>query len=313
MVHWPASRSKALDFLILLIIFLVIGVGAFILSSKNLPANVFVDPNSTSADEGSDEKSDDSKDDVKDVIPEKIDFQPVVDAWAGSVQGNRSVLVYDIERDEIVGAYNTLENYDTASIYKLFVVYEGYRRVDNGSWDGNATVGSTRRTINDCLDLAIRESDSPCAEGLWAMMGHAELDAIVKNDYGINNTNVSNLISNVTDVMMILKRFYEHPDIKDEGSVGRMMDSFLNQPTTNYNWRQGLPSGFSKAKVYNKVGWDYNATDDNWNIYNDAAIVEFPEQKRHFIVVVMTNKVAYQSIATLGTKIENTFFENINN
>ena len=42
-------------------------------------------------------------------------------------------------------------------------------------------------------------------------------------------------------------------------------------------------------------------------IYHDAAIIEFPEKDRHFIVVVMTNKVSYQQIRKLGTMIETEF------
>ena len=86
-----------------------------------------------------------------------------------------------------------------------------------------------------------------------------------------------------------------------------MKDSFFNQPETSYDWRQGLPSGFSRANVYNKFGWDYNPA-GYWNVYHDAAIVEFPEVSRHFVVVVMTNFVAFQRITEFGTMIENSFY-----
>ena len=107
--------------------------------------------------------------------------------------------------------------------------------------------------------------------------------------------------------MKIMKMFYEHKDFNDEILVATMKDSFLNQPATTYNWRQGLPSGFKKANVYNKVGWDFNADKNYWNIYHDAAIVEFPDQDRHFIIVVMTNQVPFQRIAQLGQMIEENF------
>ena len=243
-------------------------------------------------------------------LPTKIDFQPVVDAWAESLGGNKSVLIYDLERAEIVGQYNIEENYNTASLYKLFVVYEGYRRVQTGAWQGDAAAGGTGYTISKCLDLAVRESYSPCAEALWAMIGHDELDNIIENDFEITNSDISRLTSNVTDIMKIMKIFYEHTDIVDGGLIAQIKDSFLNQPATTYNWRQGLPSGFSKANVYNKVGWAYNADGGYWNIYHDAAIVEFPESNRHFIVVVMTNQVPFEAIRTLGTKIEETFYNN---
>ena len=233
---------------------------------------------------------------ITEIEPEKIDFQPVVDEWINLVGGNKSVLIYDLDRDEIVGSYNTTKRYDTASLYKLFVVYEGYRRLESGEWQADEPTGSTGYTVLECLDLAIRESYSPCAETLWARIGHDELDEIIEKDFGIINSDISAFISNPEDIQKMMKLFYEHPDIKSETLVARMKDSFLNQPKTTYNWRQGLPSGFSdKVNVYNKVGWSFN---------EDEAIVEFPEKDWHFIVVVMTNKVPYQQIRKLGSMIE---------
>lgn len=247
----------------------------------------------------------------KPVISE-VDFQPVLDQWAASVSGNRSVLIYDLNLDKLAGSYNVDEDYGTASLYKLFVVYEGYKRVENGTWDGNARAGATGKTILKCLDLAVRESHSPCAETLWSMIGHAELDNIIKKEWNITNSDISHLVSNASDIMKILKRFYEHPDFKDENLLASMWDSFLNQPDTTYEWRQGLPRGFLKADVYNKVGWAYNTAGKYWDIYHDAAIVKFPTEDgktRDFIIVVMTNKIDYPDIRRLGTMLENKFYE----
>ncbi len=233
-----------------------------------------------------------------------IDLQPAVDEWVNSVRGDKSVLIYDLERDEKAAEYNTTENYSIASLYKLFVVYEGYRRVQSGEWDGAEMAGSTGYTISKCLDLAIRESHSICAETLWAKIGHDELEQIIEDDFGITDSDISELISNAEDITKIMKIFYEHRDITDETLVAAMKDSFLNQPPTTYVWRQGLPSGFSSANVYNKVGWDYNADGGYWNLYHDAAIIEFPETNRHFIVVVMTNHIDFKNIVKLGSEIE---------
>ena len=241
----------------------------------------------------------------------KIDFQPVVNSWVTRQSGNKSVLIYDLERNEIVGAYNMNSTYDTASLYKLFGVYEGYRRVQNGEWSLDEPVGSTGYTVQKCLDLAIRESHSVCAESIIAKLGGGRvLNSKIANDYGINNTDVVNLTSTPEDIMKIMQKFYTHEEITDESLIALMKDSFLNQPATTYDWRQGLPSGFKNANVYNKVGWDYNADKRYWNIYHDAAIVEFPEQNRHYIVVVMTNRVPFEQIRKLGTDIENRFLEN---
>ncbi len=243
------------------------------------------------------------------VLPDEVNFQDLVDEWANSVDGNRSVLIYDLERDEMVASYNPDENYNTASLYKLFVVYNGYQKLTSGEWNADDMAGGTGHTILECLDLAIRESYSPCAETLWAMIGRDNLDEIILNDYNIKNSHISSLISNPQDILEIMKIFYHHDDITDENLIARMKDSFLNQPITTYNWRQGLPSGFSRANVYNKVGWAYNAEGKYWDIYHDTAIVEFPEDNRHFIVVVMTNRVPFQKISELGTMIENAYYQ----
>ena len=238
-------------------------------------------------------------------LPAKIDFQSVIESWAAEAGGKKSVVIYDLDRDETVGEYNADATYNTASLYKLFVVYEGYRRIENGAWQRTDPAGQTGKTILRCLDLAIRESNSPCAETLWSLIGHATLDEIIVQDFKITDSNISALLSTPTDIAKMMQIFYEHNEIKDEELVATMQDSFLNQPVTTDDWRKGLPSGFpADVKVYNKVGWDWNGK--TWNVYHDAAIVEFPEQNRHFVVVVMTSEVANKKIAELGTLISDT-------
>ena len=245
-------------------------------------------------------------------VVSEITFQPIVDEWVNSVGGNRSVIVYDLDLDKMVGYYNADEKYNTASLYKLFVVYEGYRRLESGVWSEDEPAGYTGRTILECLDLAIRESNSPCAETLWGIIGHEELDQIIINDFGITDSNISYLTSNPQDILKIMQIFYNHKDITNSVYIDRMKDSFFNQPITTYDWRQGFPSGFSHASVYNKVGWDYNPDGHYWNIYHDAAIVKFPMEDgttRDFIVIVMTNKIDFTDIRRFGTELESGFYQ----
>lgn len=236
---------------------------------------------------------------------EKIDFQPVVDAWASSTGGEKSVYIYDLDRDEIVGDYNSSAQYNTASLYKLFVVYEGYKRVQNGDFASDAPAGRTGKTILKCLDAAVRSSDPECAETIMDLIGRSELSRIVMNDYKAAETNLNSLTSTPQDIAKIMRLFYKHTEITDENLISLMKDSFLNQPKTIYDWRQGLPSGFKVANVYNKVGWDFNPSGNYWNVYHDAAIVEYPDANRHFLVVVMSKRLAFEQIRRLGQEIEN--------
>ena len=238
----------------------------------------------------------------------KMDFQSTIDSWAASVDGRKGIVIYDLDAQEIVGSYNTDEKFATASIYKLFVVYEGYRKLQSGEWETSMAAGNTGRTVLQCLDLAIRESHSPCAETLWAMIGRDSLDNVVQSEFGLPNVVVGSLSATPTEVMKMMRRFYYHSDIVDENLIEIMQDSFLNQPVTTYNWRQGLPSGFSdKVEVYNKVGWNFNGS--YWTIYDDAAIVKFVNEKRNFIVVVMTNGIHYDKIRNLATEVEKSFYQ----
>ena len=278
------------------------------LSSLDDSENVDVDTGSDPSNIPADNPDGVDNNGIKEIKP--VDFQPIVDEWAGSLRGNRSVLIYDLDTDEIVGSFNPDEFYSIASLYKLFVVYAGYEKLQTGEWNSDDMAGRTGLTVLECLDLAIRESNSVCAESLWTMIGREELQEAVVSEYGAINTSVSGFVSNANDILNMMKVFYNHETIKEPSLVSVMKDSFLNQPITEYNWRQGLPSGFTRANVYNKVGWDYNPEESYWNLYHDAAIVEFPEENRHFIVVVMTNRVPFQRIRDLGTMIEETFYNN---
>lgn len=250
-----------------------------------------------------------------------IDMQGIVDDFAKNTNGKVSVVIYDVDSDRYSAIYNSDASMNTASLYKLFPVYETYLRMEDGRATKSDVVYTETKdskkvgySREKCADLAIRESHSGCAEALVAEIGWDELDQIGWNYYDMINT--KGLTSTASDIAKMLKVYYEHDDLSAE-TWEKIKDSMLNQPKTKiddskddnsdkntYDWRQGLPSGFHAAKVYNKVGW--LATDDgkSWKIYNDAAIVEFPDQKRTFIVVVMTTDTDPKAISALGSKIE---------
>ena len=144
-----------------------------------------------------------------------VDLQPTVDEWAASTGGTRSVLIYDLDAEQIAASYNPNQQYSTASLYKLFVVYEGYRRLENGSWNANDIVANGKTRLK-CLDLAIRESNSPCAETLWYQIGRAELDEIIKKDFDIQNSDITRLSSNANDILKMLQIYYAHSEISAE-------------------------------------------------------------------------------------------------
>ncbi len=260
--------------------------------------------------------------------PEKIDFQLITDQWI-TTQGNSAnfeVMIYDLDNSEIVARHNEDKPMYIASIYKMFVAYEGYYRIDHNIWDGNGTYGlgkdieGNQFTRSKCLDYMIRYSYSPCAETMWNEIGHDKLQAIY-NEKGYKNTNIAGITSTPSDLVKLYREYYKHTDLTDE-SWEKIQDSMLNQEAPRgaasvyaQDWRKGLPAGFSTAKVYDKVGW-WGDGKGNWYYYADAAFVTFPEAKdkdtgktrpeRHYIVIVLTKSSNPAEIVKFGRKIEET-------
>lgn len=235
-------------------------------------------------------------------LPSDTTAQMIIEDWANSTNGTKSIILYDIEYNEIIGEYNPKEEYNMASLYKLFVVYEGYNKIKRGEWQpDDITAGYT---IRKCLDLSIRESHSPCAESLWEAIGSKNLDNIYQEMGKFKHTNISDIISTPEDILEIMKLYYDYEDSDHPKLIEKMWDSFLDQPETTYNWRQGLPSGFSKkSKVYNKVGWNYDEENSYWDVYHDAAIIE-TANRHHYIIIVMTSQVNPERIGELGQQLE---------
>ncbi len=243
--------------------------------------------------------------------PEFIDLQPVVDAWLTEYNhGKVAVMVYDLNNDQVAASYNADVQMLPASVYKLFYAYDAYREISAGNDDPNELYLGDK-TLGECLDLMMRVSHNPCAEAMLDDPVRSARVAQMITDFGLTNTKSDALMTSAHDVTELLKKYYTHDGWNDE-SWTKWQDSTLNQPPAEAgDFRQGLPSGFTTAKVYNKVGW--SAVGGGWDIYNDAAIVEFPMTTsedgtkingRSYVVVVLTRSTSHLANAGLGEMIE---------
>lgn len=232
--------------------------------------------------------------------PDELDLSNVVREWAShyTFGPDAGIKIYDLDKQRIVAELNPYETYNSESLYKLFVAYKGYQMLDTGELSAETTVAG--QTLKTCLDRMIRESYSPCAEALIALIGASNLDNIIRTEYGIPGSSVVNYTTNASDMVDMMRIYYAHDGLSNE-NVAQLKDSMLNQPNSNPEltcgtetygcaWRGGLPSGFTKAKVYNKVGWSYNGS--MYVSYHDVAIVEFSEFNRHFAIALLTKNFA---------------------
>lgn len=218
-------------------------------------------------------------------------LQAAVDGWAASLPAGSSagVVLADTSGNRLA-EYRPDEPYFAASIYKLFVAYEGYRALDAGQVDPseNFINGHNRA---ECLDLMIRESDSPCAEKLWVELGKQELTDAVRG-YGLEHTSLVNITTSAGDVARMLARVARGEGLQ-QSSQQTLLDSMEHQV-----YRDALNKGFSdKVTVFNKIGFNELLE------YHDTAIVRFGDG-RQLIVSVLTSKVGTSRIAALGRAIE---------
>ncbi|MBQ6510892.1 serine hydrolase [Candidatus Saccharibacteria bacterium] len=303
MVHQSSKPSKALVWLTAIFLLALTTIsGIKIILSLNDSNNQIENPSEQP--EEPEEETPEPEEVINDT-PAFIDLQAIVDSWASSLGSNAGVYIYDLDNDKEAAIYNSDTTFSTASVYKLFFVYEAYLRINQGIDDPNAYFADGKTRI-ECLDLIIRESYNPCADPLRAEMKY-EIDDIIANKFKIEDTINGALSASPKAVGDMLKIYYKHEGLSDE-LWGKIADSMLNQPATTYDWRQGLPKGFSAANVYNKVGWSYDG--ERWTIYNDAAIVEFPDLDRHYIVVALTRNTSNRKLVELGQKIEQTILAN---
>lgn len=229
------------------------------------------------------------------VVFDKDALQAVLTEWQKSIPASAtaSVVVAD-DNGTVLASVNGDEQYFTASLYKLFVAYEGYKALDAGDLSADdAFQGS--RTVAECLDLMIRESDSPCGERMWTELGKQTIDSAI-TAYGITSTDMVGLQTTAKDTATMLARIARGEGLTD-GSQATYLDSMKTQPAL---YRRGLPSGLSEAvTVYNKVGWNEQLE------WHDAAIVERTDGEQ-LIVAVLTSRVGSAMIAELGRAIETT-------
>ncbi len=293
---------------LILIFFVAFGISFFsasairvFLTSKNQP------PETASAESLTSENPTPEQAEAEPKTPEFIDLQFLVDQWIDTLSPNVKVglMIYDLDNDRVAAASNPDLIMNTASVYKLFFAYDGYREIarDLASPDDYfTTTEKGNLTYGDCLDLIIRESYNGCAESLRTNAAASERVTNLISELGLTSTTNLGLSSTAYDLVELLKLYYAHPDLTPE-LWSKIQDSMLNQPPTTYNWRQGLPSGFNQALVYDKVGWDWNGS--AWNIYNDVALIDFPGQNRHYAVAILTSGLAsYEPLVTFGSQFE---------
>jgi hypothetical protein len=217
-----------------------------------------------------------------------LELQSVLDSWVAEQSGSAGVVIRDTDR--VYAQHNPKKTFFAASIYKMYVAYEGYRLVDAGEAKLNEPYQADRNR-GQCLDLMIRESDSPCAEKMWAEIGRQNITEALMS-YGISGTDMLAITTTAEDAAVLTARI-----ISGEGLSLASQESFLASMREQI-YQDALGSGFSSAvTLFNKVG--FNGLVE----YHDVGFIRLSDG-REIIISVFTENVGTTQIAALAGAIE---------
>ena len=193
-------------------------------------------------------------------------LQAVVDAAVARRPVPVSVVAIDLtngERGEHLAGRVVL----SASLYKLFVARELFRRIGEGSLARGDASGDGTHTVDECLRLMIVVSDDACGVAGLNMVGKGALDPSLHRD-GFSGTSLASpQRTTAADVAELLVR---------ERAGGTELYGLLRRQQVNDRIPPALPPGTPIAhKTGDRTGWAH-----------DAAVVTTP--KGDVVVVVLT-------------------------
>jgi beta-lactamase class A len=193
-------------------------------------------------------------------------LQSAVDAAVANLPVNASVVAVDIERGERaehLGGRVVL----SASLYKLFVARELFRRIGERSVRREQPSGDGDHTVAECLRLMIVISDDDCGAAGLAMVGGGRLNAALHRDGFIGTALDTPQRTTANDVAELIRRERER--------ASELYD-LMRAQQVNDRMPSALPPGTPIAhKTGDRTGWAH-----------DAGVITTP--RGDLVVVVLT-------------------------
>ena len=222
---------------------------------------------------------------------DKQAIQKVVTDWSNKYKGNASVYITDTKTGEVLANSDEDRQFFTASIYKMYVAYLGLQDVDAGLKKlEDPFMGNYTR--KQCLYLMIQESNSSCAERMMGEITRATMDVRLAA-LGTTHTNIVSLKTTAKDSAVIARKIALGEGLSTESAA------FLQGAMRDQKFRGGLPAGFDRAEVQDKVGF-------NKHVYgwHDTGNVTPNSTKRTFTVSVFSEHIGYYGPAELAKNLQ---------
>ena len=203
-----------------------------------------------------------------------------------------AVVAFDVTGEKLLVDLNEGQQFTSASTYKLYVAYSMFEAVNGGDWDWeDRLLGS--RTLGECFDDMIIESDNDCPEA-WLMTVGVETVSAQVQVLGLTNTVVS-----WSDMRTTAGDMAHFLDLVVMGDVLSPEDRLrLTGAMEVQNYREGIPAGIPSAVVWDKVGFLEG-------LLHDAAVVK--SDKGEMILVILTEGSSWETIAEVASAVYNSY------
>lgn len=222
---------------------------------------------------------------VRSYSPTKTGLQVLLSDLVAA-KGNYGISVRWLDGTVVSARGDT--SYHPASTYKLYVAYSLLKRIESGDmkWDGASTGG---KTISQCFDLMIVNSDNTCAEWFGNTIGWNTITSEVRA-LGLSATDVGwgTKASTANDETRFLVQL-QNCSFLQQAECDRLIGDMKRQV-----YRSGIPAGVS-ATVADKVGFLDG-------LLHDSAIVYGPNKT--YTLTIMTNGSSWANIADAAKQIQ---------
>lgn len=221
--------------------------------------------------------SDKEQNPLEDVANHMDEYLPIIEQFSNNNPVTIGVWLQDLSDDSQIGL-NESVTFESASLYKLFVAFEAYKRIDLGihSPTDNIPTSDGDQTIEHCLEVSITVSDNPCGRALRELV-NANIEPLPSlAEVGFVGTSLVNdyPTTSASDVALLFEKLYRESDLSKE-SNDQFISHLLNQEVNNR-----IPAGLpANSQAAHKTGDLSGYSHDGGIIYTD---------KGNYILVIMS-------------------------
>ncbi|HSH55586.1 MAG TPA: serine hydrolase [Candidatus Limnocylindrales bacterium] len=223
-------------------------------------------------------------------------LQEKLNAWIASHSGRYQVAIRELNGRGREASHKVAQQTVMASTYKTFLAFVAYKQAEGGGLN-LGTVIHNGRTIEQCIEVMIVNSDNDCAVKLGRYIGWAKADqiiassgfeGIVLNNYDSSGNIRGDKLVNAREQAKFLAQLSAGSLINSKNS-GKLIDYMKRQ-----TYRSGIPAGSRGAPVADKVGFLNN-------YLHDVGIVYGP--KATYALVIMSEGSSWTNIKDLSQAV----------